>query len=179
MKKRYGWLLALCGGLVQAGCHGADYKTECLLLHSDFEQYEGWVSPLPVVLSAEQAHSGRYSEHLGPGVVYGPAHQAVLGNCDFMPGRLHLSAWAYLPNGRVRSTNLIVEVNCHGRRPNIWLGLELEQVVKRYQKWEYVQKYIRLPADMDASDEIRVYLWHPESDGDNLWLDDIQLTGER
>ena len=179
MKKRCGWLLALAGGLAQAGCHGADYKTKCVLVSSTFEQYEGWVSSLPAVLSAEQAHSGRYSERLGRGVGAGPAHRVLLGNCGFMPSRLHLGAWVYLPSGRIRSTDIVVEVNCHGRRPTMRLSLEIEQNVKRYQKWEYVQKYIRLPADMKATDELSVYLRHLESEGDNLWLDDIQLTGER
>jgi hypothetical protein len=46
-------LVLVCG---LAGC-GADER--CLLLNSDFEQFDGWVTPAPPFLSTEKAHSGR------------------------------------------------------------------------------------------------------------------------
>jgi hypothetical protein len=179
--KKQAYLGAVLAGLSMslAGCQRAERPSECLLVESDFEQFEGWVAPLPAVLSTEHVHSGRYAEHLADGMVYGPPHLTKLAKCDFVPRRLRLQAWVYLPSGRIRSTNIIVEIDCHGRRPNIWTGLEIEQAVRRYQKWERVQKYIHLPADMEASDELKMYLWHPETNGENLWLDDIQLIGER
>lgn len=164
-----GLLLAALGGCRPAA------DTAGLLLNTDFEQFEGWVTPLPAFLSTEQAHSGRYAYRVAPGQEFGAAFTAPLGACGFVPGRLRLSSWAYLTDGRVRATYLVLSVNCHGRRPDIWEGLQLSEVVKRYQRWEPVHKIIKLPADLAPTDELKVYVWHAEPDGTPTWLDDLKL----
>lgn len=170
--------LLLWLGLLLAGCHAPGRPAECVLLDSDFEQFDGWVQPLPAFLVTDQVHSGRYALRLAEGAEFGPAYHTTLGRCAYVPRRLHLSAWVYAPSGRIRSTILVTEVNCQGRRPNVWVGFELEGVVKRYQKWEFVHSTIQLPADLLPDDEVKVYLWHPEASGERLWLDDIKLIGE-
>jgi hypothetical protein len=94
-----------------------------------------------------------------------------------MPKRLKLSAWAYLPSGRVRANVVVVTVDCHGRRPNLWKGMNLDEVVTRYQLWVPVQKHISLPDDLLPTDELKVYLWRAEKDGELLFLDDLKLEG--
>lgn len=164
--------------LLMVGCHAARPAAECVLLDSDFEQFDGWIQPLPAFLNTEQAHTGHYSLRLAEGAEYSPSYHALLDRCSFIPRHLYLSAWVYAPSGRMRSTKLVTEINCHGRRPNVWVPFELEEVVKRYQKWEFVHRTIHLPIDLEATDELKVYVWHPETGGERIWLDDIKLTGE-
>lgn len=151
----------------------------CVLIQSDFEQFEGWFDPLPGFLNTEQAHSGRYSYRLGNGAEYGSVYRTTLANtrCEGVPRRLRLSAWVYLPSGRIRKTKLVVQVDCHGRRPNVWRALEVSEVVRRYQQWERVQKNIALPTDLDPSDELQFYVWHAEANGEPTWVDDLLVEG--
>jgi len=170
-----GGLGTLCLAALLAGCTASNER--CELLRSDFEQFDGWVSPLPGFLTTEQAHSGRYAYRMAPGAEYGPGYSTTFEKCGFIPRELRLSTWAYLRNGRVRATILVVAVNCHGRRPDVWQGLNLDQTVARYQVWVPVQKHISLPDDLQPTDEIKVYLWHAEGGGELLFLDDLKLEG--
>ncbi|WP_035565069.1 hypothetical protein [Hymenobacter sp. IS2118] len=171
-------VLGAWGGLsLLAGC-GAAPEERCVLLSSDFEQFEGWVSPLPSFLTTERAHSGRYSYYVGDGAEFVAPYRTTLEGCAFMPSRLRLQAWTYLTSGLIRSTKLVVEIRCHGRRPDIWRGLEVSQVVRRYQKWEHLTKTIHLPADLAPTDEVLVYVWCPER-GAAKYFDDITLEGWR
>lgn len=166
-------------GLLVAGCR----REQGMLLQSDFEQYEGWTDSAgtkpPAWLTTTHAHAGRYSQSIPAGQEYGAEYRAALNKCGFVPRRLLLNTWVYLPSGRTGSTELVVYVDCHERRPAIWRSIHLEQVVKRYQKWEQVQQTFPLPSDVEPGDEVRVSLWHPEPLGENIWLDDLRLLGER
>jgi hypothetical protein len=164
----------LCLPVLLAGCAANE---RCELLNSDFEQFTGWVSSLPEFLTTEQAHSGRYSYRMAAGTEFGPSYTTTFERCGFMPKRLKLSAWAYLPSGRVRANVVVVTVDCHGRRPNLWKGMNLDEVVTRYQLWVPVQKHITLPDDLLPTDELKVYLWRAEKDGELLFLDDLKLEG--
>jgi hypothetical protein len=164
--------------LLLAGCQtGADRP--CVLVNSDFEQFEGWVRPLPEFLSTEQAHSGRYSYRVPTNVEYGVGYVTKLSACDVVPRRLRLSSWVYLSSGRIRSTKLVVQIMCHGRRPDVWESLEVQEVVKRYQQWEPIHKIIYLPDDLDPTDEVKVYVWHMEAGGETTWFDDLKLEAWR
>lgn len=154
-------------------------EERCVLLDADFEQFEAWGAPIPPFLTKEQAHSGHYSFRLPQGAEYGGNYVTTLGKCATVPRRLRLSGWVYLPNGRIRSTVLVVQVLCHGRRPDVWEGLELSEKVKRYQTWESVEKYIRLPEDLNASDELKVYVWHADPNGEIILFDDLKVEGWR
>lgn len=169
------WRLGRLGLLAAFGSCRPATEPPCLLLNTDFEQFEGWIRPLPAFLSTEQAHSGRYAYRVLPGEEFGSGFSTTLGACGFVPGRLRLSSWVYLPNGRVGSTYLVLSINCHGRRPDVWAGLQLSEVVKRYQRWEPVHKIIRLPSDLAPTDELKVYVWHAEPSGTVTWLDDLKL----
>jgi hypothetical protein len=166
------WGLILISGLL-AGCTPSNDKA-CTIFSSDFEQF--WFAPLPAFLTQDQAHSGRYSYRMSPDAEFGPGYTTTLGQCRFVPQKLRLSGWAYLPNGRIRSTILVVTIKCHGRRPDVWQGLNLDMSIARYQVWVPLLKYIRLPDDLLPTDELSFYVWRSEK-GELAFLDDLKLEG--
>ncbi|GAA3935328.1 hypothetical protein [Hymenobacter algoricola] len=168
------WWPILISGLL-AGCTPSDDKA-CTIFSSDFEQFEGWVSPLPAFLTQEQAHSGRHSYSMSPDEEFGLGYTTTLSQCRFVPQKLRLSGWAYLPNGRVRTAILVVSINCHGRRPDVWQGLNLDISVARYQVWVPLFKYIDLPDDLLPTDELTFHVWRSEK-GELAFLDDLKLEG--
>lgn len=176
---RYRWGGALGTGLlVLAGCAPRAGEGS-VLLRNDFEQLAGW-GPAEAFLTTEQAHSGRYALRVPAGKEYGGGYRARLQDiCAFVPTRLRLQSWVYLPSGRTRATHLVVQVLCHGRRPDIWQSLQVDLVVQRYQKWERVFKAIRLPAGLEPSDELQLYVWHVDPTGEPTYFDDLTVEGWR
>ena len=165
-------------GLALAGCAPAA-GPDATLLRTDFEQLAGW-GPADAFLTTERAHSGRYAMRVPAGQEFAGNYRAPLGSvCAFVPTRLRLQSWVYLPSGRSRDTQLVVQVLCHGRRPDVWRALAVDLVVQRYQKWERVFKYIRLPAGLDPSDELQVYVWHSDPTGEPTYFDDLTVEGWR
>lgn len=159
-----------------AGCH-ANPPECCVLLNSDFEQFDGWGTARPSDLNEAQAHSGRYSLQLPAGAEYGNAYRTRFDRCPRPLHYLYLSAWVYVPGQHTGSTQLVMEIDCHGRQPNVWQTFAIDEVVKRYHKWEPVYKRFRLPDGLAATDDLKLYVWHREA-GDNIWLDDLRLEGE-
>ncbi len=166
------WWGLLALGLLATACAG---REKCTLIASDFEQFQGWVDP-PAFLSTEHAHSGRYAYHMDRQTEFGASFITPLSACPFVPRRLWLSGWVYYPTGSVSAT-LVVAINCHGRRPDVWEGFSLDQVVTRYGVWVPVRKYIRLPQDLLPSDEVKFYVWHGNPYTDSAFLDDLKLEG--
>ncbi|MCR5887955.1 hypothetical protein LRS06_09215 [Hymenobacter sp. J193] len=169
-------LPAVVALLLLAGC-STPPPTACVLLDTDFEQFDAWGVPAPPFLTSDQAHSGRFSYRILPGAEYGGSYLTKLDKCATLPRKLRVSGWVYAPSGRIRTTSIVVQVVCHGRRPDVWEALDVSEKVKRYQVWVPVQKYIRLPADLDPSDEVKVYVWHPDLTGEAAFFDDIKLEG--
>lgn len=161
-----------------AGC-GITEKDAGELLNCDFEQFDGWVSAPPVSLSGERAHSGRFSYCLKPGEEFGSSYQASLARCPQPPTHLRLEGWTYLPSTPLGSTMLVIEVHCNGRRPDVWINLKIDQVVRRYEQWEHFTKTARLPADLEPTDEIKLYVWCPERGMATKYFDDLTLVGWR
>lgn len=167
----------LCLGLL-ASC-GAAEKNTCVLLNCDFEQLDGWIPGRPESLTTDRARSGHYSYCMKPGEEFGSSYHILLADCPQIPTRLQLEGWTYLPGTPLGATVLVLEVRCHGRRPDVFAGLRIDQVVRRYEQWEHFTKTIRLPADLLPTDEVKLYVWCPERGNAAKYFDDLTLTGGR
>lgn len=155
-----------------AGCGGPGQQ----LLSSDFEQFDGWQVQAPAGLSFEQAHSGHYSLKTTPGQAYSSGYLAPLGHgLPFVPRRVRVEAWVYLPDGRTREASLVLQVSPPNGENKVWERIHLENVVKRYAKWERVEKTYVLPAGLKATDPLRIYLWTPELSDIPVYLDDLRV----
>lgn len=160
-----------------AGCRSAVEK-ETVLLNCSFEEFEGWSQPIPTMLSTEKAHSGRYSYCVKQGDDFAGNYHTSLSDCPEPPTMMRLDGWTYLPNVPIGATILVLEVHCHGRRPDVWKGIGIDQVVRRYEKWEHFTKTFRMLNDLLPSDEVKLYAWCPER-GPTKYFDDLKLVAWR
>lgn len=167
-------VFAFLGGVgVSTGLAGCQAPPE-VVINCDFEGFEGWTT-LPPSLTTEQAHSGQHAIKIEQSREYTPVYSQKLGGVlPHAPRHLRLHAWAYLPDGRIRGSVLVVQVLRQGRGRDVWQGLNLDQVVKRYAKWEPVQHTIELPPGLNPNDSFLIYIWHREP-GTAFYLDDFQL----
>lgn len=176
-RARVGWL----GGAIVAGlltaCGPAGSPTR--LAVADFED-PGPVNGPPPALPGFTAHSGANVLTVATGAEFAdilPA-QPLRALCPAgrVPRRLRVQAWVWVPSGRIRNTILVAAVNCAGRRRDVWQGLAINQVVRRFHKWEKVQLTVPLPADLQPTDHLTIYCWHQEANGEATYIDDVEVV---
>ena len=164
-----------------ASCTGSTSEAPAtgLLAANDFENLDGWLadSPALVTLTKSQAHSGKYSTMAAPGNDYSLGYSNILSKLSpDWPGALTVSAWVLVPNDQA-AAKLVTEVQgagAHGASL-LWQGLNLAREVKVFNKWQYVQQTITMPATARPDSRLKVYLWRAESKGP-VYLDDVKIS---
>lgn len=63
----------------------------------------------------------------------------------------------WLPHGSVRAA-LVVEVQRNGKTV-YYRMLPIQEVVKRYKQWQMVHQTHSLPANMQDTDQVKIYVW--------------------
>ena len=173
-------LATLTAALLVAGCQQkpADGVAGPLATN-DFENLDGWLadSPALATLNREQAHSGKYSTLAGPGRDYSLGYSNALSRlAPDWPGTLTVGAWVLVPNEQA-AAKLVTEVQGAGASGTslLWQGLDLTKAVKVFNKWQYVEQTVALPATAKPNNRLKVYLWRAESKSP-VYLDDLQIS---
>lgn len=166
----------LCAGLVSCSESGTEATPENLISRNDFEAIEGW-GPATPSLTTAKAHSGRYSIKVDSGVEYGMSYITPLSKAS--PSRLQkleVSAWAML-TGKEGNANLVVEVKnpADDSQKIFWESLEIGKESKSLNKWQEVRKIFTLPANVEPTHELRVYLWRAGAT-QPVYLDDVTIA---
>ena len=165
--------LALGGALLSGALAGCQPQPD-LVLEEGFELAPGEVPTEE--LTTEQVRSGQYALKFASAQEFAGTRVLRLGDkLPYSPRTLRLSAWVYFPDGRIRSSILVMQVLRHGQGEDVWAGFHLDAVVKRYGKWEYAQTTIDLPDGLSPDDELKYYLWHAEGGGTAFYLDDLRI----
>lgn len=175
------WLLLLFAG----ACTSKKVNTPAdtagpgskLLIKNDFENLVGWVPPSPS-LNTEQAHSGQYSIKTDQQNEYSLGYDTVLGT--LLPShasKLRLRAWAY--KTRVGDDYLVVQVlRSAGDRANVFYhATDLGKDVKKAGEWTLVSDEFVLPAELQGTNQLRIYLWSPHASAP-VYLDDLEISAE-
>ncbi|MBO3271875.1 hypothetical protein [Hymenobacter defluvii] len=148
-------------------------SSSCALLKNDLESEQDTTG-----LTTKHAHSGHYSYVLPHGSQFGSkVFKAPLSSCGKIPRKIRASAQAYVMSGRVGTTMLVVSLQCHGRRPDVWAALTINEAVKRFQTWVDLKKTIEIPADALPTDEVQVYVWHMDATAEPTYFDDFKIKG--
>lgn len=167
---------AASAGLV--GCSSSETAElpKNLISHNDFESMEGWLPASPSLVN-RAAHSGNYALQVGGDVEYSHTYINTLGKVS--PVRLQkvdVSAWAMAP-AKGSTAKLVVEVkNPASDGPAVfWETIDLAEQVKEFNKWTEVKKTFTLPATVEPTFELRVYMWRGSSPTPIL-LDDLTIA---
>ncbi|SNR74322.1 MULTISPECIES: hypothetical protein [Hymenobacter] len=150
-----------------------------VLASSSFENLDGWLPDAPglALLSRDQAHSGTYSTMVAPDHDFSLGYNNKLSRlAPDWPAKLTIGAWVFLPNEQA-AAKLVTEVRSDKpNQPNLlWEGLDLLSTVKVYNKWQYVEQTVTMPAAAKANSRLLVYLWRADSK-QPVYLDDVQIS---
>lgn len=167
---------AACAGLTGCSSTETTERPKNVISHNDFESLEGWIPANPS-LTSKMAHSGRFALQVGGDVEYSLTYINTLGNVS--PTRLQkvdVSAWAMTP-AKGSTAKLVVEVKnpANDAQPVFWETIDLAEQVKGLNKWTEVKKTFTLPATIEPTYQLRVYMWRGSSLTPTL-LDDLTIA---
>ncbi|MDF7812735.1 hypothetical protein [Hymenobacter sp. YC55] len=163
--------------LMLAGCsQSQDAASSNELTSSDFEHFDGWLGNSAGALTKDQAHSGKYSTVVAPGQDYSLGYSNELGKLSpNWPSKITVGAWI-LSAGQT-SAKMVIEVKPgnDNRPPLVWEGVDLSKAVTTFNKWQYVESTITMPAAAKPTSLLKVYLWGA-STRQPVYLDDLKIS---
>ncbi|MBF9235841.1 carbohydrate binding domain-containing protein [Hymenobacter sp. BT683] len=177
-------LLFFLSTLSLTGCGGTattDGDPNTLFV-SGFETLDGWLpEPLSATLTTEQAHSGKTSLKVDANHEYSLTYTNVLSELrEARPDKIRVSAWAYLPGNQAEATlvaSIADPAAGASAKPLLWQGIKLNEQVKTTGKWTEVSQVITLPASINASHRLSIFLWRTGG-SQPVYIDDLKVSVE-
>lgn len=172
--------IALVSLLGTSGCHPRDGRSpvrERVLMHTDFEELDGWLPETPAGLTAEKAHSGRYAISVAPEHPYSVTYRAALGRLSpyHRPRRVTLSAWVWMP-GPEGDACFVTAISAAGDPDHPFFNSTVFlNDSGPFGKWKKVNRSLDLPENIDSSSQLVIYMWNSGSSVP-VYADDLQLT---
>ena len=148
--------IAVSMSLVWSLLSGCQFDSPTTILQVDYEAVHGTTVPDPDWLTDTIAHSGHWATQMLATADYGPVATKTWSELG-SPQYIRVGGWVWLPHGLVR-TALIVIVERNGEVVQYRM-LPIYEVVKRYKQWQLVHQTYFLPPNMQATDQVKIYLW--------------------
>lgn len=175
----------LAAALCLAGCSPkapGEGPAAGTLASNGFENVDGWLadSPALTTLNRDKAHSGMYSTMVGPGHDYSLGYSNALSRLSpDWPAKLKIGVWVFVPSDQA-AAKLVTEVKAptNDGPGLLWDGLDVSKTVKVYNKWQYVEKTLVMPAGAKPTNRLLVYLWRADS-RQPVYLDDLTISAAR
>jgi hypothetical protein len=160
-----------------AGCSGSSSETpaEKLIAQNNFDQFEGWV-PAVAGLTTERAHSGKYATKVDGATPYSMGYITTLGQASPVKlKKILVNGWVFR-TGKEATASIVVEVKKPATGESIyWKALDVTKEAKDINVWEEVSQVFELPETIEATQELRVYLWGSTTQ-QAVFLDDITIS---
>lgn len=167
--------------LLLASCSGDNNTTVKgkLVTSNDFEAVLGWGGSADPSISMEQAHSGTSSVKVGPQNEYSLTYTQALGKMS--PAKIKnitVSAWIWLGSESAPSSIVLsIDRSALLNTPVYYGNIELAKEVKKARSWQLVTKTFTLPDSIQATNQLKCYLWRAGSN-ENVHADDLTLSVE-
>jgi hypothetical protein len=174
-------LLAVAGLLGLASCSKSADNTgpSNRIAFNDFESVDGWGAPNSSLTTA-QAHSGHYAVKVDKDVEYSLGYNNLLGKASASKiKKLIVHGWVYV-TGPKTTASLVLQVVAPDKNNQqvFWGGVDLSKEVHEANEWQEVRQEISLPDNVEASQQLRVYMWRGAAQ-QPVYLDDLEiLKGE-
>ncbi|SHK10674.1 hypothetical protein SAMN02746009_00322 [Hymenobacter psychrotolerans DSM 18569] len=161
------------------GCDSATPNPDKVLVQDSFEPGNSAIAD-PQYFSTEQAYSWKHSIKLGQGLEFGTFYNGTWGSLG-QHRLLRLRLWGWLKNPQQRLAYLTVVAQRPSDTPGgpavvkIRHQFNIYEVIRRYQQWVPASFTVELPADLQPTDEVAVYMWVPAGQPDAVYIDDFSL----
>ena len=147
---------------------------------NNFENVQGWGGANEASVTAEKAHSGRYSVMTKPGLDFGYTYANTMGQMTGgKPKKITVSGWAWVPDKDANAA-IVLDIKHSATNGNqvYYAGMELASTVKKFNEWQEVSKTFVLPDSIASSNVLKVYMWRGSSPRP-VYLDDVTIQVEK
>ena len=165
-------------GLLLASCSGNDTTVKgTLATRNDFEGVLGWGGGNDPSVTNERAHSGKFSVKVGPQSEYGYTYTQTLGKMSTARAKdVTVSAWVWLTSAQAPSSIVMSITRSPELNTPVYYGsVELAKEVKKFKTWQLVTKTFTLPDSVQATNQLKCFLWRVGSN-ENVYADDLTLS---
>jgi len=147
-------------------------------MHNDFESMAGWMGPTPSPsLTTEKAHSGKYALKVDGNTEFSLGYNNMLGMMSKARiSKIKIEAWVFSPSaeaGALLVTTISDGVADH--KPMLWDGFDVVKASDKHNEWVQVSKVIDVPASVNYSSHLGLYLWRNKGTLPT-YIDDITIT---
>lgn len=168
--------LGLLLGLAACSPGSQPADPSALVTHNDFEAAIGWAGELDATTKV-QAHSGQYAIYVDQTREFSLTFNAPLSRLiAFRPRSLRLEAWVYLTDDNSTAKLGVQLVNSATDNTELFGdGIDLQEAAKVHKKWVKVSKTIVLPANVQPTQHLKVFLWRSTATSP-VYADDLTIT---
>jgi len=158
---------------------GPDVDTSTFTFNN-FEAGGGWSSNAnqnnPDLVVRGNAHSGQYALRVDRDHEYSLTYEMPLGSISPRKFRaVHLEAWVFMASERGTATIGWQLMQPDGSAAVTGGELKLREAVHDYGKWVKVTTDFVLPAEAQALQRLRVFMWRADA-REEVLLDDVKLS---
>jgi hypothetical protein len=142
-----------------------------VLFATSFENLEGWVTETPS-LTNEKAHTGQYAIKVDQATEFSLTYLNKLVRLS--PQRfdkVRLTGWGFLTAPGAAS--VVFQITGPDQSTVFYDKIDITEV----DAWQRVSKVMTLPAVLNPTDQVRIYLWRAEAKAP-VYLDDVKLSIE-
>lgn len=166
-------------GLLAAGCQPRDERPLPKvreLMHTSFENFEGWAPQMLPELTTAKAHTGKYAIRIDKDHEYSAAYHMELGQLStHRPRRLTLSAWVWVPSQADDAFIVFTISNPANLDQPVYQKYVYLTNSGPWQQWKYVSRDLDLPTEIYSHSRVAIYLWRSAAKG-AVYADDFRLT---
>ncbi|MDU0370688.1 hypothetical protein ACFPAF_09815 [Hymenobacter endophyticus] len=176
---RFAPVLLLTGLLAACTPGPAPAAADATLAFNDFENVSGWLigSPYEATLSRDKAHSGKFSCRVDAEHEYSLGYKNTLSQlASDYPPKLTIGAWVFVPNAQAKA-KLVTEIKSPDQPGSgqLWEGVDLSTAVSVFNKWQYVEQTITVPATAGPQSTLQVYVWRDQTKVP-VYVDDMRIS---
>lgn len=141
---------------------------------NDFESLDGWAE---VPVTTEKAHSGHYSIKVDKTAEFSLGYANILNKVSATKiNKIALSAWALRTSNDAKAVLVVEVINpAEPAQKIFWESMDLHEQVKTFNTWTKVSKEFTLPATIQPTYRLRVYMWLAGAT-QPTFLDDVEIT---
>lgn len=164
--------------LLAAACGQAPAPAAPPLMATDFDQCLGWGGGDQSALTMAQAHSGRVATLASPQVPFSytfARHLEQLSPTKKLH-QLELTAWVRRTDaGSTAKLVAQVDVSDTDETHVFYAAVPVAEAVPGFGEWAAMKIPIALPATIEGTNKLKVYLWNGPGTS-ATYLDDVALT---
>lgn len=173
-------LVGIAALVAVAGCQHRNgrppVRTRELMRTSFEEQARGWAPEVRPTLTAEKAHTGKYSVRVDAHNQYSATYRAELGALcpSHRPRRFTLSAWVWVPSVDDDAQLILSITNPDNPEPVFRKALFVTDSGP-FGAWKRVSRSLDLPSTTTSKSQLAITLWKSNANAP-VYADDLQLT---